>query len=137
MGVKIQMFITSCWIFTIFRILRTLIIWLQSLCSLAMEAAALAQLQLSGSYPVCSCQAVIRQSLSGICQKGIRFMTWKCHLLRSLQDRKPFQSCFHKYCKVASSNTSRLEAHAGFFRLLMKGIFDLYVVCPFNKKSIS
>ena len=27
--------------------------------------------------------------------------------------------------KVASYNTSRLEAHAGFFRLLMKGIFDL------------
>ena len=31
------------------------------------------------------------------------------------------------YCKVASSNTSRLEAHPGFFRLLMKGIFDPYV----------
>ena len=30
------------------------------------------------------------------------------------------------YRKVASSNTSRLEAHAGFFRLLMKGIFDPY-----------
>ena len=29
-----------------------------------------------------------------------------------------------KYRKVASSNTSRLEAHAGLFRLLMKGIFD-------------
>ena len=28
------------------------------------------------------------------------------------------------YRKVASSDTSRLEAHAGFFRLLMKGIFD-------------
>ena len=28
------------------------------------------------------------------------------------------------YHKVASSNKSRLEAHAGFFRLLMKGIFD-------------
>ena len=28
------------------------------------------------------------------------------------------------YRKVASSNTSRLEAHAGFFRLLMKGIFN-------------
>ena len=27
------------------------------------------------------------------------------------------------YCKVVSSNTSRLEAHAGFFRLLMKEIF--------------
>jgi hypothetical protein len=32
------------------------------------------------------------------------------------------------YRKVASSNTSRLETHAGFFRLLMKGIFDLYVL---------
>ena len=31
------------------------------------------------------------------------------------------------YRKVASSNTSRLEAHAGFFGLLMKGIFDPYV----------
>ena len=32
------------------------------------------------------------------------------------------------YRKVASSNTSCLEAHAGFFRLLMKGIFDPYVL---------
>ena len=32
------------------------------------------------------------------------------------------------YRKVASSNTSRLEAHAGFFILLMKGIFDPYVL---------
>ena len=32
-----------------------------------------------------------------------------------------------KYRKVASSKTSRLEARAGFFRLLMKGIFDPYV----------
>ena len=30
--------------------------------------------------------------------------------------------------KFASSNTSRLEAHAGFFRLLMKGIFNPYVL---------
>ena len=29
------------------------------------------------------------------------------------------------YSKVASSNTSRLEAHAGFFRLLMNGICEL------------
>ena len=28
------------------------------------------------------------------------------------------------YRKVASSNTSRLKAHAGFFRLLIKGILD-------------
>ena len=33
-----------------------------------------------------------------------------------------------KYRKIASSNTSRLEAHAGFFRLLMKGIFGPYVL---------
>ena len=36
-----------------------------------------------------------------------------------------------------SSNTSRLEAHAGFFRLLMKGIFVPYVLRPFDKKLIS
>ena len=44
---------------------------------------------------------------------------------------------FIKYHKVASSNTSRLEAHTGFFRLLIKGIFDPYVLWPFDKKLIS
>ena len=39
------------------------------------------------------------------------------------------------YLKVASSDTSLLEAHAGFFGLLMKGIFYPYV--PFDKKLIS
>ena len=34
------------------------------------------------------------------------------------------------YSKVASSNISCLEAQAGFFRLLMKGIFDPYVLWP-------
>ena len=34
---------------------------------------------------------------------------------------------YFSYRKVASSNTSCLEAHVGFFRLLMKGIFDSYV----------
>ena len=33
-----------------------------------------------------------------------------------------------EYHKVASSNMSHLEAHAGFFRLLIKGIFDPYVL---------
>ena len=36
------------------------------------------------------------------------------------------------YRKVASSNTSRLETHAGFFRLLMKGICTV----TFDKKLI-
>ena len=33
-----------------------------------------------------------------------------------------------KCSKVASSNTSHLEAHADFFRLLMKVVFDAYVL---------
>ena len=41
------------------------------------------------------------------------------------------------YRKVASSNTSSLEAHAGFFRWLMKRIFDPYLLSPFDKKLIS
>ena len=32
------------------------------------------------------------------------------------------------YRKITSSNTSRLEAHVGFFRLLKKGIFGPYVL---------
>ena len=40
------------------------------------------------------------------------------------------------YRIVASSNPSRIEAHAGLFRLLMKGIFDPYVLWPFDKKLI-
>ena len=38
------------------------------------------------------------------------------------------RSYAHTYRKVVSFNTSRLEAHAGTFRLLMKGIFDPYVL---------
>ena len=38
-----------------------------------------------------------------------------------------------KYRKVKSSNTSCLEAHAGFFRLLVKGFFIL-TYCDLLKK---
>ena len=34
------------------------------------------------------------------------------------------QTDLFRYRKIASSNTFRLEAHAGFFSLLMRGIFD-------------
>ena len=37
--------------------------------------------------------------------------------------------------KIGSSNTSRLEAHVGFFRLLMKGFFGSYVLLPFDKSG--
>ena len=40
------------------------------------------------------------------------------------------------YRKIASSNTSRLEAHVDFYRLLMKGIFGPYVLWHFDKKLI-
>ena len=39
-----------------------------------------------------------------------------------------------RYRKVASSNTSCLEAQAGIYKLLMKGSFDAYVLKPFDKK---
>ena len=35
-----------------------------------------------------------------------------------------------------SSNESHLEAHLGIYRLVMKGIFDAYVLWPFGKKFI-
>ena len=38
---------------------------------------------------------------------------------------------------VKNNVKSRLEAHAGFFRLLMKGIFNSYILWPFDKKLIS
>ena len=37
-----------------------------------------------------------------------------------------WQKCYYR--KVGSSKTSRLEAHARFFRLLKNGIFDPYVL---------
>ena len=40
------------------------------------------------------------------------------------------------YRKVGTSNTSHLEAHIGIYRLLMKGIFDAYVLWPFDKKFV-
>ena len=40
------------------------------------------------------------------------------------------------YREIASSNTSCLEAHVGIYILLMKGIFDAYLLWPFDKKFI-
>ena len=46
------------------------------------------------------------------------------------------KTCEIGYHKVASSNTSGLEAHVGFFRLVIKGSFGPYVLWPFDKKLI-
>ena len=37
----------------------------------------------------------------------------------------PFGQSCQVYGKIVSSNTSRLEPNPGFYKLLMKGIFDL------------
>ena len=50
----------------------------------------------------------------------------------ALENFKVLRSCEIANTKVANFNTSCLEAHADFFRLLMKEIFD-----PFDKKFIS
>ena len=41
------------------------------------------------------------------------------------------------YRKVKSTSPSRLEAHADFFRLSMKGKYDVYLLWPFGKKLTS
>ena len=50
--------------------------------------------------------------------------------------RKLILTTLDNYRIVASSSPSRIEAHAGLFRMLMKGIFDPYVLRPFDKKLI-
>ena len=52
------------------------------------------------------------------------------------QNFKKMKDYETNYSKVISSNSFCLEAHAGICRLLMKGIFDAYVLCPFDKKLI-
>ena len=41
------------------------------------------------------------------------------------------------YRKFMNFNTSCLKAQTGFFRLLMKGFFDHYILWPFDKQLIS
>ena len=67
---------------------------------------------------------VVRSLLLLLCPKPLA-----CHLglLYNSQCR---------YRKVMSSSPSHIEAHAGLFILLMKGIFDHYVLWPFDKKLI-
>ena len=60
--------------------------------------------------------------------------TWVHELLRIALQLKIVYSEFGnilfagRYRKVASLNTSRLEAHVGLFRLLMKEILNPYVL---------
>ena len=40
------------------------------------------------------------------------------------------------YRKMASFNMSRLEAHVGIYRLLMKGIFDMLMYCDLLTQKV-
>ena len=62
----------------------------------------------------------------------IILFNWKVRLkyLNPFQELKLSLS----YRKVTSFKTSSLEVHAGFFRLLLKGIFSPYLLWPFDKK---
>ena len=55
-----------------------------------------------------------------------------------MKQKEHVYKCVHTtYRIVASTSPSRIEAHAGLFKSLMKGIFDPYVLRPFDKKLIS
>ena len=78
----------------------------------------------------------------GICQhmighqnSYIHIVTYGCGILSDIEiyflSEKQLNhriEVLFEYRKVASSSKSRLEAHAGFFKLLMKGIFGHYVL---------
>ena len=65
----------------------------------------------------------------------ILLQLWNAVILRIFHKQKIIMLAkFINYLIAASSNSSRLEAHAGIYRLLMKGIFDAYVLWPFDKK---
>ena len=81
-------------------------------------------------YSYCSILQIQEIGMSGyICTNLVTYTKFK--------DARKIAHTVAAYCKVTSSNTSRIEAHAGFFRLLLKGIFDPYVLRPFDKKLIS
>ena len=65
-------------------------------------------------------------------QVFFRFTQARTHSISGLKSRV-LKLTYHK---VSSSNTSRLEPHPGFDRLLMKGIFDAYVLWPFDKRYV-
>ena len=59
-------------------------------------------------------------------QGVVFFIVATCHYFWVTQI-EIFQRIPTTYRKIVSSNTSRIEAHVGFLRLLMKEIFGPYV----------
>ena len=64
------------------------------------------------------------------------FVSIHCYLLQGNPKHIKFgESCKNIYRKVASSNTSGLEANAGFFRLLIWMGFSILMYCDLLTKS--
>ena len=60
---------------------------------------------------------------------AIQVMEFQLENIRKNDKNKLIKaSKVNKYRIVASTSPSRIEAHAGLFRSLMKGIFDPYVL---------
>ena len=59
----------------------------------------------------------------------------KSHMNFYTPENLRFKKVF-EYLKVASFNTSHLEARAALFRLLMKGIFDPYVLLSTFRQKV-
>ena len=66
--------------------------------------------------------------------KFMQTLSGKNLLFRELLQR--FHLLWNEYRKVASINMSWLEAHFMFYKLFLKGKFDVYLLQPFKKKSI-
>ena len=70
---------------------------------------------------------VVTKSVTGL------YYSWNCS---NLFWSDLVQTTSLKFCKIKRSNMSCWEAHVGFFRLFMKGIFGPYVLWHFDKKLI-
>ena len=66
--------------------------------------------------------------------KFMQTLSGKNLLFRELLQR--FHLLWNEYRKVASINMSWLEAHFMFYKLFLKGKFDVYLLQPFKKKWI-
>ena len=66
--------------------------------------------------------------------KFMQTLSGKNLLFRELLQR--FHLLWNEYRKVARINMSWLEAHFMFYKLFLKGKFDVYLLQPFKKKSI-
>ena len=77
----------------------------------------------------------VKKSNEGNNSNDIFFKKWALLLWTQNQAISIWQ-VKQKYYVVMNASPSYFEAHVCLFRLLMKGIFDPYVLWPFDKKLV-